>query len=341
MDHIADEELHWDKDILGEGFSAATLSLGRDPDGEGEAVATLVRADAPTAPAPEGKAAKKPAVLWIHGMTDYFFHKHVAERFTAQGYAFYALDLRKCGRSHREGQHWHYTSDLRHYYPELTAAARFLSAQHGGVIPLAHSTGGLVTVLWLDHLRSTDPTLLRSVPAAILNSPWLDMPFPKAVVAATKALTSTIGKVRPLLSLPQKEISAYGQSLHRSMGGEWDYDTTFKPLGGHRKYYGWIEAIFAGQAAACSQRRLPMPLLTLCSAKSWLGHEYSAASDSADTVLDVEQIQRLAPALAEDSTVIPLDSARHDVFLSTPMVREEAFEVTLSWLDESLNQARK
>ncbi|KQB85350.1 alpha/beta hydrolase [Corynebacterium oculi] len=269
------------------------------------------------------------------------FQRHVAEQFREQGYPFYALDLRKCGRSHRQGQHWHYTSDLRHYYPELTAVARWLGERHGGVVPLAHSTGGLVTVLWLDHLRHTDPALLGRVPAVILNSPWLDMPFPKAVVAATKALTSTVGRVRPFASLPQKEVSAYGQSLHRSLGGEWEYDTTFKPLGGHRKYYGWIQAIFAGQAAARSQQSLPMPLLTLCSAKSWLGHEYSAASDSADTVLDVEQIQRLAPALAEDSTVVPLDSARHDVFLSTPLVREEAFEVTFTWLDQTPDKARK
>lgn len=341
MDHISDEELHWTQDMLGAGFSAATLSFGRDPDGEGEAIATLVRADASveTRPSPDDGDRGKPAVLWIHGMTDYFFQKHVAEQFTAQGYAFYALDLRKCGRSHREGQHWHYTSDLRHYYPELTAATRWLAQRHGGVIPLAHSTGGLITVLWLDHLRSTDPALLGSIPAVILNSPWLDMPFPRTVVAGTKALTGTIGKMRPFLSLPQKEVSAYGQSLHRSQGGEWDYDTTFKPLGGHRKYYGWIEAIFSGQNAAREQEKLPMPLLTLCSAKSWLGHEYSAASDSADTVLDVAQIQRLAPGLAEDSTVIPLDSARHDVFLSTPLVREEAFKVTFSWLKEALDKA--
>ncbi|KQB85351.1 hypothetical protein [Corynebacterium oculi] len=76
MDRIAEEELHWDKDILGAGFSAATLSFGRDPDGEGEAVATLVRADAPVATAASASAAQagpgKPAVLWIHGMTDYF-----------------------------------------------------------------------------------------------------------------------------------------------------------------------------------------------------------------------------------------------------------------------------
>lgn len=331
--------MHWGEDILGDGFSATTLDFGRDPDGEGEAVATLVRADASVG-TESAQGNGKPAVLWIHGMTDYFFQAHVAEQFAEHGYPFYALDLRKCGRSHRPGQHWHYTSDLRHYYPELTATARILVERHGSVVPLAHSTGGLIATLWLDHLRSTEPALFDSVPAMILNSPWLDMPFPNAVVLATKALTSTVGKVRPLLSLPQKEVSAYGQSLHQSLGGEWDYDTTMKPLGGHRKYYGWINAIFAGQAAAQEQKKLPTPLLTLCSSRSWLGHEYSAAADSADTVLDVDQIQRIAPMLSERSTVLPIDSARHDVFLSTPLVREEAFEATFDWLDTVLNKTK-
>lgn len=328
-------DLSWDEDILGAGYRAATLNLGEDPDGEGTAVATLVRADHAVQATGDDPTAR-PALLWVHGMSDYFFHTHVAERCAEEGYPLYALDLRKCGRSHRPGQHWHYTSDLAHYYPELTAAARLLARQHGAVVPLAHSTGGLVAALWLDHLRRTEPELLASIPAAILNSPWLDMPFPRPVVVGTKALTTTVGRLRPFLSLPQKEISAYGQSLHRSHGGEWDYDTTMKPLSGHRKYYGWIEAIFQGQAALRAQPPLGLPMLTLCSSRSWLGHEYSAASDSADTVLDVDQIRRLAPDLSTRSTVIALDSARHDVFLSTPLVREEAFAATFDWLAEAL-----
>ena len=45
-------------------------------------------------------------------------HPYVAER----GYAFYALDLRKCGRSRRPGQTAHYVGDLALYGSELGAA---------------------------------------------------------------------------------------------------------------------------------------------------------------------------------------------------------------------------
>ena len=54
-------------------------------------MATLVRrrADAPT----------RRAVLYLHGFVDYFFQTHLAEFFTDRGFDFYALDLRKYGRS--------------------------------------------------------------------------------------------------------------------------------------------------------------------------------------------------------------------------------------------------
>ncbi|GAA3180448.1 hypothetical protein GCM10020255_074200 [Rhodococcus baikonurensis] len=60
--------------------------------------ATLVRYQ------PQKEAVKtRRAVLYVHGFTDYFFQKHLAEHFAEQGYAFFALDLRKCGRSSSRG----------------------------------------------------------------------------------------------------------------------------------------------------------------------------------------------------------------------------------------------
>jgi alpha-beta hydrolase superfamily lysophospholipase len=76
-------------DVLGEPFTAETIDL--EDDSEGEVVATLVK-----------RAAESPtrrAVLYLHGFSDYFFHVHVAELFNELGYDFYALDLRKYGRS--------------------------------------------------------------------------------------------------------------------------------------------------------------------------------------------------------------------------------------------------
>ena len=76
-------------DVLGAPYERRTIVLADDD--EGEVVGTLVRlrAAGPT----------KRAVLYVHGFVDYFFQTHLAEFFTARGYDFYALDLRKYGRS--------------------------------------------------------------------------------------------------------------------------------------------------------------------------------------------------------------------------------------------------
>jgi alpha-beta hydrolase superfamily lysophospholipase len=57
-------------------------------------------------------------------------------------------------------------------------------------------------------------------------------------------------------------------------------------------------------------------------------------SDRADTVLDVKQIARWAGCLGAETTVVPIEDARHDVFLSLPEPREHAYAVLAAWLDQ-------
>src|SRR5690554_7693600 len=81
-------------DLLGPEYTAREIPLR--PDSEGEVVATLVsrRAAEPTTR----------AVLYVHGYVDYFFQDHLAQFWVDEGYDFYALDLRKYGRSLRAHQ---------------------------------------------------------------------------------------------------------------------------------------------------------------------------------------------------------------------------------------------
>src|SRR5712671_7153886 len=102
----------WRPDRLLPGFEALELEFPDDYDGP--VVATLVRL--PTVNAPRG------AVLYVHGFSDYFFQRHMAERFAAEGYAFYALDLRKYGRSLLPQQHPCFCKDISEYHDDLTRA---------------------------------------------------------------------------------------------------------------------------------------------------------------------------------------------------------------------------
>ena len=57
-------------------------------------------------------------------------------------------------------------------------------------------------------------------------------------------------------------------------------------------------------------------------------------SDRADTVLDVAQIARWAGCLGGETTVMPIEGARHDVFLSLAESRERAYAAVDAWLDQ-------
>jgi len=96
-------------DILGNGFENETLSMNHDY--EGKVVATLVR-----------KKAEKPstkAVLYIHGFGDYFFQEEMADQFIQHGFNFYALDLRKYGRSLMPHQTPCFCKDITEYFEEF------------------------------------------------------------------------------------------------------------------------------------------------------------------------------------------------------------------------------
>src|SRR5690606_7571118 len=130
----------WAPDEALDGFEALTITLPADYEGPVEA--TLVRRRAPVG---QGRA-----VLYLHGFIDYFFQAHLAEAYNAHGYDFYALDLRKHGRSLRPHQTPNYCLDLREYYAEIDAAIELICGAEGQrwLLVNGHSTGGLIAALY-------------------------------------------------------------------------------------------------------------------------------------------------------------------------------------------------
>ena len=106
-------------------------------DAEGPVVATLVRRPA--------AATTNRAVLYIHGFSDYFHQIELAEFHAARGEDFYAIDLRKYGRSLLPHQTPTRMADVSDYYPELDCGRRLhLGEGHDELVLNAHSTGGLI-----------------------------------------------------------------------------------------------------------------------------------------------------------------------------------------------------
>lgn len=318
----------WTTDVLGDPYEARTIELGEDPDGEADIVATLVRRRFDGEP--------RRAVIYVHGFTDYFFQTEMAEFYADRGYAFYSLDLRKCGRSRREGQTPHYVSDLALYDLELDEALRIVRSEVPDVpiVLAAHSTGGLIVPLWLDR-RNLAPGGVRALGVAgvVLNSPWFDLQAPAVVRTVGTEVVKAVSHVRAKTPMRLPATDTFGTSLHVSTGGLWDYDLAWKPLEGFPVTYGWMAAIRRGHATLHRGLDVGVPSLVLRSHRSWFSRHHHEKSDTSDVVLDVRQIARWVGCLGDAVTSIPVHGARHDVYLSNEGPRTEAYRLTAEWLD--------
>ncbi|MGB0436260.1 MAG: alpha/beta hydrolase [Mycobacterium sp.] len=329
----------WEPDVL-PGYWQTTFALGPDPDGEGELEATLVRRGAPD-------TSVGRAVLMVHGFTDYFFNTELADCFAARGIAPYALDLHKCGRSHREGQTPHFTTNLARYDAELERALDTIAAEcDAPVLIYGHSAGGLVVSLWLDRRRRA-ATPEKGVSGLVLNSPWLDLHgHPILRMPPATAAIMALGRLRKRTVVRRPTEGGYGITLHRDYHGEFDYDLTWKPIGGFPVTFGWIHAIRRGQARLHRGLDVGVPNLVLRSDRS-VREVGDAPEDIAgvegigaiemmrrgDAVLDVKQIARWAGCIGNRTTIAPITEAKHDVFLSVPDSRAQAYAELHSWLD--------
>lgn len=318
----------WTTDILGDPYEQRTIELGEDPDGEGTVRATLVRRRFEDTP--------RAAVIYVHGFSDYFFQTELADFHTDRGYAFYALDLRKCGRSRSDGQTPHYVSDLALYDAELEEALRIVRAEVPDVpvVLSAHSTGGLILPLWLDRLNlEPGGTRGRGIAGLVLNSPWFDLQGPAWMrTVGTQAIRAvSLARAKTPMKMPPSD--AYGVSLHRDHGGSWDYDVAWKPLAGFPVTYGWLTAIRRGHAALHRGLDVGVPSLVLRSHRSWFSRRHHPNTDTSDAVLDVKQIGRWAGCLGDSVTSLVVHGARHDVYLSDDEPRALAYRYTGEWLD--------
>ncbi|MFE0023755.1 alpha/beta hydrolase [Amycolatopsis sp. NPDC059021] len=303
-------------DVLGPDYETTEIPLGTDD--EGEVLATLVtrRADPP----------RRRAVLYVHGFVDYFFQSHLADFYLAQGFDFYALDLRKYGRSLRPHQTPNFVTDLTEYFPEIDEAVRIIRAEHDVVLLNGHSTGGLVASLWAGRVRGRG-----LVQGLFLNSPFFELPEAAFKRVAAGALAGVLRRARPMAELPAGVSPAYAQSLHHTFGGEWDFDLTWKPVEGFPVRTAWLAAIHRGQRHLRAGLDIDVPVLVMISAKS-VKPGKNTDIGQADAVLNVTDIARRCVGLGPHLTLIRIDGGLHDLVLSPRPVREHVFTELTRWL---------
>lgn len=307
-------------DVLGEPFVAETIEL--PDDAEGRVVATLVHH-----PAPQSHGA----VLYVHGFCDYFFQRGLAEFFGELGYDFYALDLRKYGRSLLPHQTANFCLDVAEYDAELDEAWHRITERdgHTDVVAVAHSTGGLILPLWLDRRRAAG---LSGARAVVLNSPWLDMQGSLLLRTVGTQAIEQVGARRPYQVIPRTVSGVYAESLHSDHRGEWSFDVAWKPLESFPVRARWMRAIRRAHRQLHRGIDVGAPVLVLASTRTAFTPVWTEDVAAADIVLDVEQIARWSHRLGVYVTIARVEGALHDVFLSAETARTQAYGTTRRWL---------
>lgn len=217
-------------DIL-QGYEQQTIEMS--PDYEGDVVCTLIR---------KPLSGVKQAVLYIHGYNDYFFQSELGDSIQSYGYDFYALDLRKYGRSIRPHQRACFCKNINEYFADIDSALSVIRQEgHTSVFLLAHSTGGLITPLYLEARNG-----MTDVKGLLLNSPFFDMNMSWFMEEIAVPVISFLGRFFPYMIVEKAGFSSYANSLLESEKGEWLFNTDWKRPEGYPKTAGWLRAIHQG-----------------------------------------------------------------------------------------------
>ncbi|NOX86557.1 MAG: alpha/beta hydrolase [Chlorobi bacterium] len=307
--------------LKNEGFQLEKLKLKDDYEGRVEA--TLFKRNA--------KTVTKKAILYIHGFVDYFFQVPLADWANQLGFNFYALELRKYGRSMLDHQKPNMFRHYSEYFEEINEAVKVIKEKDKNktLILMGHSTGGLLSSLYAHHYRQE-----QVINGLILNSPFFDFNLP-AIKKLVVPVMAAFGRVKPEAISPEGLKKGYPESLHKDYYGEWDFDERYKPIKGFPINFGWINGIYQAQKKLQKGLDIQCPVLVMFSTTSVKPGKYREEMKTADAVLNVKDIEKYADGLGKNVKKAAIEDGVHDLILSRKDVREKVYQTMESFLREN------
>jgi len=305
-------------DILGLTYQFTELRFPNDY--EGKVIATLIRKQAPQ--------KTKKAVLYIHGFIDYFFQTEMAEQFNQFGFDFYALDLRKYGRSHLKHQKFYNVRNLSEYDAEIIQALQIIENEgHDTVVLAGHSTGGLISTLFVNQYLNHP--LLK---ALWLNSPFFDFNLSPLEKKYALPLLSQLGEKFPTINFPNRVNSWYVPSLHKIYYGEWNFNLEWKKKEVPTVPLGFIHAIYQAHQVIHQGPYLNTPTLIMYSSQSSSPKHWNESAQNSDIILNIKDIKKYGHRLKGPITLCEIKNGIHDLVLSAPETRKTVYNELFQWL---------
>ena len=213
-------------DTLGNGYFSRTIE--QPDDYEGKVVCTLIKK--------EKLAGSNKAVLYVHGYNDYFFQTQLGDSLNTWGYNFYAVDLRKYGRSLLPNQDMFFCKDISEYFADIDTCLSIIKAEgNNDVYLMGHSTGGLTLSAYLN----SGSLNCSGIKGLILNSPFLDWNLGFVLEKLAVPIISFIGGCYPNFVVMKYDHPTYAYTLLKAFKGEWEYNTAWKMING--LIHSWLE----------------------------------------------------------------------------------------------------
>lgn len=282
------------------------------------------------------KSAAKPAnraVLYVHGYNDYFFQKEMGNEFVGHGYNFYAVDLRKYGRSILEGQRKFEVRNLNEYFADIDSALNIIIEDgNTSIILMGHSTGGLITSYFMAEGQGN----AYPIKALILNSPFLDMNLSDTQENYLLPAVSAISGIIPNISIDQNSNDFYARTLLRDKEGEWEYNTDWKIPFSPAVTTGWLGAIHKAQMKLQKGVNIKIPILLMRSSQSVGGDTWNEDYKKGDAVLDVNEISMYGKRLGKNVNEVVVKEGLHDLMLSRKPLRISLYNYIFNWLNKTL-----
>ncbi|MDE5773820.1 MAG: alpha/beta hydrolase [Muribaculaceae bacterium] len=317
---VMPDDWTWGADIL-PGFESRFVKM--DNAFDGPVRCTIIRKLAPQ------KSRK--AFLYVHGFNDYFFQTEMGQRMVDSGYNFYAVDLRRYGRSRLPWQYPFNVRKMDEYFEDIDSALNQIRRDGNTDITLGgHSTGGL-TVCYFAAMRGRRTGVNR----VVTDSPFLEWnfsPFMRNVVAP---MIGGLSPLSPNGKIKQGHCDGYAYSLLKQYDGEWEYNTDWKMIYSPPVTMSWVGAINKAQSQTMKHKDwIVVPLLVMTSSRAINGCNYTPEFSTGDCVLNPHDIRRRGEQLGIDSLrmVCEIDSGLHDLILSRKSVRDKAYDTMFRFM---------
>lgn len=307
----------WGPDVL-DGYESRFVNLGEAFDGP--ARCTIIR--------PVRKADSKKAFLYVHGFNDYFFQDDWGEQFVDSGINFYAVDLRRYGRSRLPWQYPFNVRDQKEYFADIDSALSQMRRDGMTDITLGgHSTGGLTVIC---YAAARGPRI--GVNRVVTDSPFLEWNYNAFMRNVAAPAIGALGRIFPEAEVKQAHCDGYAYSLLKEYDGEWTFNTQWKMIYSPPVKWGWVGSIDKAHSYILRHAdNIAVPLLVMTSSRKIEGCDFTPEFLTGDAVLDPAMIRKAASRLARTHTCV-IDSGLHDLILSPLPARARARDSIFSFI---------